>query len=57
MRCIRFNILIPSITIRIQLSILGGETVKRQLTILFSLAILASLFLAACGGAAPEAPA
>jgi peptide/nickel transport system substrate-binding protein len=31
--------------------------VKRQLTILFSLVILASLVLTACGGAAPEAPA
>lgn len=29
---------------------------KRQLTILFSLVILASMFLAACGGAATEAP-
>jgi peptide/nickel transport system substrate-binding protein len=47
----------------IQHSILGGETVKRQLIMLFSLVILASLVLAACGGgaatqpAAPEQPA
>jgi hypothetical protein len=30
--------------------------VKRQLTLLFSLVILASMVLVACGGAAPEAP-